>query len=149
MKTVAQTGRLVLRHFTTADAAFYRRLVNEPSWLQNIGDRGIRTTADAEVYICTTTFEGYKALGFGMYVVESKTDGTPLGVCGLVKRDTLPVPDIGFAFLPEHWGRGYALEAAGAIVEHARTALALTKLLAIVNPENTPSCRLLEKLGFT
>ena len=145
---VAQTERLRLRRLTVADAAFYCRLVNEPSWIRNIGDRGIRTPADAEAYIRTKTLPGYTALGFGMYLVESRDDAVPLGLCGLVKRDTLPGPDIGFAFLPEFWGKGYALEAARAVVRHAREALGLTKLLAIVSPGNDASSRLLEKLGF-
>jgi len=147
--SIAQTERLTLRRFTEADAAFYCRLVNEPSWIQNIGDRNLRTPQAAAEYIRTKTLPGYESLGFGMFVVESKTDATPLGVCGLVKRDTLPEPDIGFAFLPEFWGQGYALEAAHAVVRHAKESLGLTKLLAIVSPGNDASCRLLEKLGFT
>ena len=144
---VAQTGRLSLRRLTEADAAFYCRLVNDPDWLRNIGNRNLPTAEAAAEFIRTKTLPGYEALGFGMYLVESKADGAPLGLAGLVRRDTLPGPDIGFAFLPEARGHGYALEAAGAVVEHAR-ALGMKRLLAIVSPHNTPSSRLLEKLGF-
>ena len=144
---VARTARLALRRLTLDDGAFYCRLANDPDWLRNIGNRNVPTPEAATEFIRTKTLPGYEALGFGMYLVESKADGTPLGLAGLVKRDTLPGPDIGFAFLPEARGRGYALEAARAVVEYAAT-LGITRLLAIVSPHNTPSSRLLEKLGF-
>jgi len=144
---VAQTGRLRLRRLTEADGSFYCRLANDPDWLRNIGNRNLPTPEAAAEFIRAKTLPGYEALGFGMYLVESSADGTPLGLAGLVKRDTLPGPDIGFAFLPEHRGQGYALEAARAVVDHART-LGMARLLAIVSPHNTPSSRLLEKLGF-
>lgn len=145
--SIAQSERLSLRRLTEADGAFYCRLANDPDWLRNIGNRNLPTPEAAAEFIRTKTLPGYEALGFGMYLVQSKTDGTPLGLAGLVKRDTLPGPDIGFAFLPEHRGQGYALEAARAVVDYART-LGMPRLLAIVSPHNTPSSRLLEKLGF-
>jgi len=144
---VARTARLVLRRLTEADGAFYCRLANDPDWLRNIGDRNVPTPAAAAKFIRTKTLPGYEALGFGMYLVARKDDGKPLGLAGLVQRDTLPGPDLGFAFLPEARGQGYALEAARAVVEHART-LGIERLLAIVSPHNTASSRLLEKLGF-
>jgi len=144
---VASTPRLTLRRLTEADAVFYCRLVNDPAWLRNIGNRNLPTPEAAAEFIRAKTLPGYAALGFGMYLVETNADGTPLGLAGLVKRDTLPGPDIGFAFLPEYRGQGYALEAARAVVGHART-LGMTRLLAIVSPGNEASCRLLEKLGF-
>ena len=146
--SVARTERLSLRRLTEADAEFYCRMVNQPSWIKNIGNRNLPTPAAAAEFIRTRTLPGYEALGFGMYLVESKADGTPLGLAGLVKRDHLPGPDIGFAFLPEHWGKGYALEAARGVVDYARGVLGIGRLLAIVSPDNTPSSRLLEKLGF-
>lgn len=145
---VAETERLRLRHVALADAPFFCRLLNEPSWLQNIGDRGVRTTEHATRYIQAPLLEMYRRLGFGMYVVEPKTGGEPMGVCGLFKRDVLPQPDLGFAFLPEFWGRGHAFEAAAAVMRHARAALGFTRLLAITTPTNERSGRLLEKLGF-
>lgn len=145
---VTETSRLILRHLAPADAAFYRRLVNEPSWLQNIGDRGIRTQEDAEEYIRTKSMETYRTLGFGMYLVESKADAQPIGVCGLVKRESLPDLDLGFALLPEFWGQGYAREAAAAVMDLARTSLGLSRLLAITSLGNHASGSLLEKLGF-
>lgn len=144
----AQGERLSLRRLTEADAEFYCRLVNDPDWLRNIGSRNLPTPAAAAEFIRTRTLPGYEALGFGMYLVESKADGTPLGLAGLVKRDHLPEPDLGFAFLPEHRGKGYALEAARLVVDYARGTLDIGRLLAIVSPGNAPSSRLLEKLGF-
>jgi ribosomal-protein-alanine N-acetyltransferase len=146
--SVTQTQRLSLRRLTEADADFYCRLVNTPSWIKNIGNRNLPTPAAAAEFIRTRTLPGYEALGFGMYLVESRADGTPLGLAGLVRRDHLPGPDIGFAFLPEHWGKGYALEAARGVVDYARGVLGIGRLLAIVSPHNAPSSRLLEKLGF-
>lgn len=145
---VAETARLSLRQLALSDAAFMCRLLNEPSWLLNIGDRGVRTPADAERYIETTALQMYQRLGFGMYLLESKPDAEPIGLCGLVKRDSLPDADLGFALLPEFWGQGYAFEASAAVMAHARTAFGLSRLLAIVTPTNQPSIKLLEKLGF-
>ena len=145
---VSRTARLALRRLTLADGAFYCRLANDPDFLRNIGNRNVPTPEAATEFIRTKTLPGYEALGFGMYLVESKADGTPLGLAGLVKRDHLPGPDIGFAFLPEARGQGYALEAARGVVDYARGVLEIERLLAIVSPHNTASSRLLEKLGF-
>jgi len=145
---IAQTERLRIRRMTSADAAFVCRLLNEPSWLQNIGDRGVRTSTDAASYIESKIMQAYETLGFGMYLVESSADSVPMGMCGLVQRETLPVPDMGFAFLPEFWGKGYAHEASIAVMRHAVGQLGLVRLLAIVAPDNERSCKLLETLGF-
>jgi RimJ/RimL family protein N-acetyltransferase len=145
---IAQTERLILRHLVPGDAEFLCRLLNEPSWLQNIGDRGVRTPLDAQQYIQDKFIGSYESLGFGMYLTELKSDSTPIGLCGLVKRASLPGPDIGFAYLPEFWGHGYAYEASAAIMRYSRSGLGLAKLLAIVKPDNARSVRLLERLGF-
>jgi RimJ/RimL family protein N-acetyltransferase len=146
---IAETDRLVLRHLGLADAPFLCGLLNEPSWLQNIGDRGVRTSLDAQRYIQDKFIGSYESLGFGMYLVELKGQQTPIGLCGLVRRGYLPGPDIGFANLPQFWGSGYAFEAAGAIMRYSRSGLGLAKLLAIVKPENIRSVKLLDRLGFT
>jgi ribosomal protein S18 acetylase RimI-like enzyme len=124
-------------------------LLNEPSFIRNIGDRGERTIEDARVYIGLGPIASYARFGFGLYLVELKTPQTPIGICGILKRDELPGPDIGFAFLPAYWSQGYALESAAAVRDYAREALGLPRLLAIVSPSNTTSIRLLERLGFT
>lgn len=143
---IAETPRLRLREAAVADAPFFLKLLNDPGWLANIGDRGVRTDADARRYIEEKMMPAYKTVGYGMWVVEEKS-GIPLGVCGLVTRPDLPDPDLGFAFLSEHHGRGYAREAASAALDIAR-AKKLRRLLAIVLPSNTRSIRLLEALGF-
>lgn len=145
---VCESPRLTLRRVTLDDAAFLLRQVNEPGWLRNIGDRGVHTLDHARRYIEVRMLHAYGALGYGMYLIESRADGRPLGLCGLVKRDTLPEPDLGFALLQEHWGRGYAVEAGRAVMRYAHDPLGLQKLLAIVTPGNAPSRRVLEKLGF-
>ena len=115
---VLETERLALRRLTLDDAEFIFRLVNEPSWLRFIGDKNVRNLDDARNYLRTGPLDMYERFGFGMFLVERKHDGVAVGACGLLKRDTLPDPDIGYAFLPEYWGKGYALEAASAVLEY-------------------------------
>jgi len=145
---VLETDRLVLRRMSTDDAEFELRLLNEPSFLRFIGDRGVRTLEDARAYILKGPVDMYERLGFGLYITELKGEGVPIGICGLVKRDFLEDVDIGFAFLPGFWGQGYASEAASAVMEYAKGTLGLKRLVAITNPDNQSSIRLLEKLGF-
>jgi RimJ/RimL family protein N-acetyltransferase len=145
---IAETERLVLRELSPNDAVFLCELLNDPSWLQNIGDRNVRTPQDAERYIHEKFIGSYKSFGFGMYLAELKNAGSPVGLCGLVKRDSLPDPDVGFALLPRFWNQGYAFEATKAVMSYARTGLNLSKLLAIVKPDNVSSIKLLERLGF-
>jgi RimJ/RimL family protein N-acetyltransferase len=146
---VLETERLVLRTASLDDAEFMLRLLNEPSFLQFIGDRGVRTADDARRYIASRLLESYERNGYGLWVVEPKGTGAPIGISGLVKRDTLPDADIGFAFLPEHWGRGYAAESALASMRYGLDTLGLPRLLAITNPDNAASIRLLERIGLT
>jgi ribosomal-protein-alanine N-acetyltransferase len=146
--TVLETARLALREFDAHDAEFVLRLVNEPSFLRYIGDRGVRTLDDARKYIADGPVAGYARDGHGLMRVERKSDGASLGMCGLLKRDALPEPDIGFSFFPEYWSQGYALEAASAVMRHARDTLAIGRILAITTRDNASSMRLLDKLGF-
>jgi RimJ/RimL family protein N-acetyltransferase len=145
---VAQTERLCLRWLDASDSAFILELVNEPSWIQFIGDKGIRTQEDALRYIRNGPAEMYERLGFGLYLVKSKETGEPIGICGLIKREALEDVDLGFAFLQRFWGRGYALEAASAVMSYGRRVLALSRVVAILSPDNHRSSKLLEKLGF-
>ncbi|MGC3984438.1 MAG: GNAT family N-acetyltransferase [Pseudorhodoferax sp.] len=146
--TVAETPRLALRRLTLDDAPFYLRLLNEPTWLAHIGDREVRTLQDAQAHLQANIFAPYAAHGFGMYLVQRRGDGAPLGLCGLVQREALPAPDIGFALLQQHEGRGYAREAAQAVLWHAFHGLQLPRLLAITAPTNLRSTKLLGALGF-
>ena len=143
-----RTPRLVLRDLTPADAPFIQTLLNDPSFIRNIGDRRVRTIEDARAYIANGPAASYAAHGFGLYLVERNDSATPIGICGLLRRDALPDPDLGFAFLPAYWNQGYAFESASAVRHYARTELGIGRLLAITNPANAPSMRLLEKLGF-
>lgn len=145
---VLETDRLVLRRLSVDDADFMLGLLNDPSWLRFIGDRGVRTREDARAYILKGPIDMYERLGFGIYLTELKEGGAPIGICGLVKRDFLEDVDIGFALLPGFWGQGYAYEAASAVMEYAKGALGLKRIVAITNPENQSSIRLLEKLGL-
>jgi RimJ/RimL family protein N-acetyltransferase len=145
---VLDTERLSLSRLTFEDAEFILRLVNEPSWLEFIGDKGVRSLEDARNYLRTGPMASYEQHGFGMYLVRRKSDGARLGMCGLIKRDTLPHVDIGFAFLPEHWGQGYAHEASAAVLAHAQRDFNLPRLLAITSPHNQSSIRILERLGL-
>ena len=145
---VLETERLTLRRFTTEDAAFVLELVNDPAWLEHIGDRNVRTLEDARSYLEKGTLAMYERMGFGMYVVTLKDSEKPIGTCGLVKRDGLDDVDIGFAFLPRFRGRGFALESAAAVLEHGKTALGLKRIVAIVSPANHRSIKVLESIGL-
>lgn len=141
------TRRLVLREVDAGDAPFVLELLNEPSFVANIGDRGVRTVAQARDYIAVRMTASYAAHGYGMYVVEHRGTRRSLGLCGLVRRPFLEAPDIGFAFLPAYRSQGYAEESARAVLEWAPT-LGLTRVLGVVLPTNEPSVRLLRKLGL-
>jgi len=145
---ILETERLTLRQFSAEDAAFILELVNEPSFIQNIGDRGVRTLSDAVRYIEAGPVTSYARNGFGLYLVTLKESGESIGMCGLIKRDALDDVDIGYAFLPRFWSKGYAVEAALAVKEQGRN-LGLTRLVAITDPANAGSIRVLEKIGFT
>ena len=142
-----QTKRLKLRRFEASDANFILRLLNEPSFHRNIGDRKVRTTEDAVNYINARLLPSYSSNGYGLYMVE-QSDGTPIGMCGLVKRDPNEDPDVGFAFIPETWQQGYAFEAATAVVEYAREVLKIKRILGITVPDNIASVKTLQKLGL-
>jgi [ribosomal protein S5]-alanine N-acetyltransferase len=145
---ILQTDRLLLRELGDDDAPFMLELLNEPGWLRFIGDRGIRTVEGARDYLRNGPIAMYRSHGFGLYAVEAKSDGTVLGVCGLIKRETLDDVDIGFAFLQRHGRRGYALESALAVMQHARDTLRLGRVVAITSVDNELSIRLLEKIGL-
>src|SRR5688500_5104419 len=141
-----KTERMLLRPFTRTDAPFVLRLLNSEGWLQFIGDRAVHSIADAAQYIQNRITSSYATNGFGMFLMELKSSGMPVGMCGLVQRTELPGPDLGFALLPEHCGKGYALEAARAVMQHAAQQWMVKKLWAIVAPGNQASIKLLEKL---
>lgn len=145
---ILNTARLRVRELTPGDAPFMLALLNDPDFIAHIGDRGVRTIADAATYIDHGPRASYAQRGFGLWLVERLDDDTPIGICGILERDVLPDPDIGFAFLPEHRSRGYGFEAASAVRDWARDVLGLPRLLAIVSPANASSIRLVERLGF-
>ncbi|GAB3831111.1 GNAT family N-acetyltransferase [Pontibacter rugosus] len=145
---ILETERLLLDEITTDDAAFIRELLNDPSWLQNIGDRGVRTLNDATAYIKSGPMKSYKRLGFGLYLIKLKESKAPIGVCGLLKREVLEDNDIGYALLPKYTGKGYALEAAAGVVAYAKNTLGLKRIVGFTIPANPSSIRVLEKLGM-
>jgi ribosomal-protein-alanine N-acetyltransferase len=145
---VLTTERLTIRQIEEDDAPFIRELLNDPSFIRNIGDRNVRTLDDAREYIRKGPLASYERHGFGLWLVELNGEGTPIGICGLLKRDVLDAPDIGFAYLPAFQSKGYGYEAARAVLDHAREALRLPRVVAIVSAGNEPSARLLEKLGM-
>jgi [ribosomal protein S5]-alanine N-acetyltransferase len=145
---VLETDRLVLRRLTLNDAPFILELLNEPSFLRFIGDRGVRSLQDARLYILKGPIASYHRHGFGLYLVFLRETGEPIGMCGLLKRDVLPDVDVGFAFLPAHWRHGYAFESATAILDYARESLGLKRIVAITSPDNVASIGVLEKMGM-
>ena len=145
---VLETPRLVLRQFNRDDAGFILELVNDPDWLRFIGDRGVHNLDDARGYIERGPMAMYARHGFSLYCVELKADATPIGMCGLLKRDTLEDVDIGFAFLPRFRSRGYAREAAQATLSYGADVLRLRRIIATTTPDNDASGVLLGKIGL-
>lgn len=145
---VLETNRLVLRCLGMDDAEFIFKLLNEPSFLRYIGDKGVRSLDDARKYILQGPVDSYERFGFGLYLAELKQTRVPIGICGFLKRASLQDVDIGFAFLPQFWQQGYAFESASAVMAYGRDVLRLRRIVAITNPDNDASIRLLEKLGL-
>jgi RimJ/RimL family protein N-acetyltransferase len=148
MAVLIQTKRLLLRHIEAIDAEFILQLLNGPAFIRFIGDRNVRSLDDARQYITLGPQASYQRHGFGLFLVEDKHSHAPLGICGLLKRDTLEDVDLGFAIASKYEGQGIAFEAATACLEFAQQCYALTRVVAITLPENERSLRVLEKLGF-
>lgn len=145
---ILDTERLALREFTPLDAPFLLELLNEPGWIRNISDPGLRTPGDALAWAEGRLFKAYRELGHGFWAVQRRSDGVLVGMCGLFKRPALPEPDLGYALLARHEGQGYALEAARGCVAHAKQVLGWRTLMAMTAIDNPPSVALLGKLGF-
>lgn len=145
---IIETNRLILRKFILDDAGFVLELLNSPSWLKYIGDRNVKNLEDAKNYISDKLISSYIKNGFGLYEIILKKDNIPVGMCGLIKRDTLENIDLGFALSPVFTGNGYAFEAAFATLNYAKTVLKLERIIAITTTENKNSIKLLEKLKF-
>lgn len=146
--TILETDRLILRELTPNDAEFIFELLNEPSFIQNIGDRNIRTLDDACAYIVNGPVASYAKNGFGLYLIVLRETGESIGMCGLIRREGLEHVDIGYALLPRFWSRGYAVEAARATKAYAKGVIGLKRIVAIVDPANESSIRVLEKIGL-
>jgi RimJ/RimL family protein N-acetyltransferase len=147
MKTI-ESERLFLRPFTLEDGEFILQLLNTDGFIKYIGDRNVKTIEQAKNYLLSGPLKSYETNGFGLSLAELKTDRTPVGMCGLLMRDYLDHPDIGFAFLPDHTGKGYAYEIVKEIIQDGLHRLQMNKILAIVLPENISSIKLLERVGF-
>ena len=145
---IAETQRLLLRRMTLDDADLMLAIWNDPAFVQHVGDRGIRTIAQAQRALDDSVLTLYENYGYGPYCMVRKDDAQRIGICGLFRREVLPHPDIGFAVLPTFCGAGFALEAARAVARHAQEDLGIKTLDAIVSPQNKASIRLLEKLGL-
>lgn len=146
--TLLETDRLLLRKLTVNDDAFMLDLLNQPAFIQFVGDRGVRTLHDARKYISTRIIASYKKYDFGLYLTSLKEDQTPIGICGLVKRPALRDVDIGFAFLPQYWLKGYAFESAAAVMDYAKNTLGIKRVVGVVAPDNPGSIRVLERIGL-
>ena len=145
---ILETERLLLCEQTPDDAAFILELLNSPGWLKYIGERGVKTVADAENYILNGAVKSYEQNGFGLYLAKLKDDDMPVGICGLIKRPGLDQVDIGFAFLPQYEGQGYGFESASAVMKYAGEILGLEVVVAITTKDNQASIKLLNKIGF-
>lgn len=148
MNIILETERLVLRRFTLEDAPLILHLLNEPLFLRFIGDKNVRTPDDARLYLTNGPLASYAKHSFGLFHVSRKADGTPIGMCGLLKRDTLEDVDVGFAYLPQFAGQGYATEAAQATLDYGHRVLGLKRIVAITAPDNQASMNVLQKIGL-
>ena len=147
-RVIARTERLELREFSTEDAPFVLDLLNQPAVLEFVGDKGVRNLEDARRYIEVSPLASYRENGFGHYVVTLRSNSAPIGLCGLFHRDFLDTPDLGFAFLEQHEGNGYATEASGAVLSVARDVLQMPTVFAMTDRDNGRSAKVLDKLGF-
>lgn len=145
---VIETARLRLREMVAHDACFILEVLTDPDFVANVGDRGVHDLPAARAYIAAGPGDSYVRYGFGLYLVELLTDAAPLGICGLLRRDSHPDVEIGFAFVPRARGRGYALEAARATLGFAQNTLGLTRVVALTALNNLPSIRILESIGL-
>jgi len=145
---ILETERLILKEFNLNDAEFILTLLNTPTFLQFIGDKNVHALEDAKMYLEEGPMKSYEENGFGLWLVSKKEDNIPVGMCGLINRPTLIDIDIGFAFLPDYSGIGYGFEAASATMEYGKNGLGLDKVVAITDPSNTTSIKLLNKLGL-
>jgi len=148
MKKILETERLVLREFSIDDADFILNLLNTPGWLKYIGDKNVRTLEDAVNYLENGPIKSYKENGFGLWMILLKNKSTPIGMCGLINRESLEDIDIGFALLPEYSNSGYGYEIARATMVYANNTLGIKKVVAITNSNNIRSIKLLNKLGL-
>ncbi len=146
---IIETHRLVLREATVDDAKFMHQILNDPDFIQFVGDRGIKTLDDARTDLENRVIKSYREHGFGFYITCLRGSMIPIGLCGLAKRDFLDDVDVGFAFLPEYRKAGYAYESAAAVIEYAKSRLGLNRIVAMVSPDNGRSIALLEKLGLS
>jgi RimJ/RimL family protein N-acetyltransferase len=144
---IIETDRLVLRRLSIDDARFILELLNEPSFIRYIGDKGVRTLDDARGYIANQV-ASYERFGFGLYLTRRKQDDAAIGICGLVKRESLDDVDLGFAFLPQFWSHGYAVESASAVMAYATSVCELPRVVAVTDPDNLASIKVLEKVGL-
>jgi len=144
-----ETPRLILRRLQFDDAPFVVALLNEPSFIENIGDRGVRSVEDAHRYLRDGPMAMYQTHGFGLWHTARKSDGASVGMCGLLKRDLLPDVDVGYAFFPKYWGQGFAQEAAEATLRQASRKFGLKRVIGVVSEGNAGSIRVLEKLGMS
>ena len=145
---ILETERLILRRMGAEDAEFIFELVNEAAFIRNIGDKGVRTLDDARNYILNGPVASYAKFGFGLYLVELRETEEAIGICGLLKRDSLEDVDIGFALLENFRRKGFAYEAAAAVMKYGEDALGLKRIVAITSPDNEGSIRVLEKIGL-
>jgi RimJ/RimL family protein N-acetyltransferase len=143
-----KSERLILSEFNKNDAIFFYQLVNDPAWKQFIGDRNLHTILDAEKYLENNVIPSYEKFGFGFYVVRLKEDNTSIGMCGLIKRDWMDYVEIGYAFLAQYRGKGYAIESCITTKKYAKEKLAINQIAAITDVDNEKSGNLLNRLGF-
>jgi len=148
MQLTLQSERLFIRTLTIIDAGFMLQLMNSPNWIKNIGDRRVTNKTEASNYILNKIIPSYKKNGFGLFLVCLKENKKPIGICGILQREGLNTPDLGFAIIPAMEGQGFATEASKEVIQFAREVLDLSTLAGITKPDNIASISVLTKLGM-
>ena len=149
IRTQLETARLRLRLFTHADVQIMFELGSDPDVIKYAEATPVRDLEEAMQRLEQGPLSDYEKYGYGRFAVELKETGNVIGFCGIKYLPEIELPEVGYRYLKEYWGRGIGTEVAQACVDFARDDLKIKKLVALIMPDNTASINLAVKLGMT